>query len=311
MAFYVAAGALAVLQFFAENPAARLAVAEEAELLKRRLSANARALWPSGPSLEFEAVLQDVAAANALLARLAARPAAATNEGAPAAEAPPQRYVLSLAWRGNPRAFLKALSLGRALAALTGDVAVDVETRPCGAHSPSAATRRARCRAAAASRARRRDGAAEIEAAGGDDEDGEFADAVPVRRATLQQFYSFLRPALLQLRADEAAAKASASAAAAAAAGEPDDATCAICLDSVVDTVSPCAHAYCADCYMRWRATARGCALCRAPLPSERGGTGAWVLAEAEQGDGAPPAAQPATAERLLAWLQALPLASV
>jgi hypothetical protein len=315
MAFYIAAGAFAVLQFLAENPSVRLAIEEEAALLRRRLTAKARAAWPSGPHLEFETVLQDVAAANALLARLAARPAAEAGASGGAPGAPPQRYVLSLAWRGNPRAFLKTLSLGRALAALTGDVAVDVEARPCGAHSPSAAARRARCRAAAASRARRRDGAE----GGGDaaaeeeEEEGEFADAVPVRRATLQQFYSFLRPALLQLRADEAAAQASAASAAAGAGGadEMDDATCAICLDAAVDTVSPCAHAYCTDCYLRWRATARGCALCRAPLPSERGGTGAWVLAEAEEGEGAPPAAQPATAERLVAWLQALPLASV
>lgn len=304
MAVFVAASVLGILQFLAENPAVGLAVKEEAELLQRRLSARARALWPGGPRLEFETVLADVAAANAMLARLAAsRP---SSEGAPQ-----QRFVVSLAWRGNPRTFLKALSVGRALAALTGDVAVDVETRPVGAASPSAASRRARCRAAAAKRAARRaDGDAAADE--GDEADEAFVDAVPVRRATLQQFYSFLRPCLMQILADDAAAaRASArSQSAAAAVDEPDDSTCAICLDAAVDTVSPCAHAYCLDCYTRWRQTCRGCALCRAPLPAERGGTGAWVLAEAEEGEDAPPAAQPATAERLAAWVTALPLAT-
>jgi hypothetical protein len=79
MAFYIAAGAFAVLQFLAENPSVRLAIEEEAALLGQRLSAKARAAWPSGPHLEFETVLQDVAAANALLARLAERHAAAAG----------------------------------------------------------------------------------------------------------------------------------------------------------------------------------------------------------------------------------------
>ena len=43
MAFYIAAGAFAVLQFLAENPSVRLAIEEEASLLRRRLSAKARA----------------------------------------------------------------------------------------------------------------------------------------------------------------------------------------------------------------------------------------------------------------------------
>lgn len=306
MAVFVAASVLGILQFLAENPAVGLAVKEEAELLQRRLSARARALWPGGPRLEFETVLADVAAANAMLARLAA------SQSNSEAGAPQQRVVLSLAWRGHPRTFLKALSLGRAIAALTGDVAVDVEMRPVGAASPSAATRRARCRAAAAKRAAR---SADGDAAADDDDEADeaFVDAVPVRRATLQQFYSFVQPCLMQILADDAAAaraSARSQSSAAAADDEPDDSTCAICLDAAVDTVSPCAHAYCLDCYTRWRATARGCALCRAPLPAERGGTGAWVLAEAEEGEGAPPAAQPATAERLAAWVTALPLAT-
>ena len=288
---YVAAGVLGLLQFLAENPAVGLAVAEEAELLRRRLSARARAAWLSGPRLDFDTVLADVAAVNAQLARLARRQARAGG-------AQPQRYVVSLAWRGNPRTFLKALSLGRALAALTGDVAVDVETRPVGASSPSAAARRARCRAAAAKRALQPD-------AGDDEADEEFVDAVLVRRATLEQFYSFLLPCTMQIEADDTATpSAQAAGGPPRDADEPDDNTCAICLEAVVDTVSPCAHAYCLDCYTRWRATARGCALCRAPLPMERGGTGAWVLAEVEGED------THAAAERLEAWVQGLPLAS-
>ncbi len=240
-----------------------------------------------------------------------------------------QRLVLSVTWRGHPRAFLASLRLGRALASLTGDVAVDVETRPAALRSregaaESAAARRRRCRRAAAARgaappppAAPRDGSSSE----GEGAEAPFEPVLPVRRATLQQFYHLVRPVLAQLASDADAAPRAAAAAGAgggdgAAAPEgsaQEDATCAICYDAPVDTVSPCAHAFCADCYARWRATAHGCALCRAPLPPERGGGGAWVLAEAEppaegEAEVAAPARTPAA--RLAAWVAALPLAA-
>jgi hypothetical protein len=60
-ALYVAAGAFAVLQFFADNPGVTAVMstmlADEAALLRRRLSAQ-RAAWPAGPCLEFDQARQ-------------------------------------------------------------------------------------------------------------------------------------------------------------------------------------------------------------------------------------------------------------
>jgi hypothetical protein len=52
MAFYIAAGAFAVLQFLAENPAVTLALADEVALLRQRLSA--RPAWANGPQLDLD-----------------------------------------------------------------------------------------------------------------------------------------------------------------------------------------------------------------------------------------------------------------
>jgi hypothetical protein len=295
-------------------------------------------------------VVRDVAAVNAALA------ARAALDG--------RRVVATLTWRGHPRAFLAALRVGRALAALTGDVAVDLEVLPApvpaeepaggggagGNAGADADARRRRCRRAARARAAAAAASASPSAspralhaaacadAPEDAEDAEaepFEAVLPVRRATLQQLYSFLRPALAQLAADAATSARAAAGTSTSTAGagamaqsttsEEDAAAgvCAICYDAPCDTVTPCAHAFCADCYARWRATAPGCALCRAPLPPERrrggsggGGAVSWALLSEADVPSAEEAALGAglgggvTAARLAAWIDALPLAA-
>lgn len=258
MAQLVLFSAFALFQFISENPAVVLAVQEEVDLLRERL--RTRPAWARGPTLSLTTVLSDLATANAALRRRVTVSSAARHH-----------YVLSLTYTGRPRAYLRALRLGRTLASLVGDVALDVELR-----------RNARRKASA-------------------------EDAVEplhaVRRCSLESFYSFLRPALEQLAADESAQTQPAK----APRGEEEQEECSICFAAAVDTVAPCSHAFCADCYERWRRTAHGCALCRQPLPSERGGAGAWVLTQTEAGDAAEARL---TAARIADWLQALPRAS-
>ena len=258
MAQIVLFGAFALFQFLSENPAVVLAAREEVDLLRERL--RARPAWARGPTLSLETVLSDLATANAALRRRVTL-----------VSAPRHHYVLSLTYTGRPRAYLRALRLGRTLASLVGDVALDVELR-----------RNARRKASA-------------------------EDAVEplhaVRRCSLESFYSFLRPALEQLAADESAQTQPAE----SLRGEEELEECSICFATAVDTVAPCSHAFCADCYERWRRTAHGCALCRQPLPSERSGAGAWVLTPAGAGD---TGEGRLTAARIVDWVQALPRAS-
>jgi hypothetical protein len=109
-AAYALVGAVTVMSFLNEHPEVRTALREEA------LLAGARLRLPSwrGPSLDWDALTRDVAAANHALASLA------TDEG---------RYVVGVAHRGRARAFLRALSFSPAVARLLGDVTLDIEWR--------------------------------------------------------------------------------------------------------------------------------------------------------------------------------------
>ncbi len=278
MAQYVVFGAFALFQFLSENPAVVLAVREEVALLSARL--RSRPAWTHGPTLDLDTVLGDVAAANRALRRhVRVRGARDLH------------YALSLTYTGRPRAFLRALRLGRALASVVGDVALDVELRRNAQASNCVAT-------AYGARARR----------GSTDAEEEEAEPLHVvRRLSLEQLYTFLRPALELLSVDDAADGHDARGMPTPAREAQPLEECSICFAAAVDTVAPCSHAFCADCYERWRRRDAGCALCRAPLPAERGGTGAWVLAEQEAG-GAAEARW--TAARVAEWLQALPPAS-
>ncbi len=254
-----------------------------------------------------------MAAANAALAALAGNDSQRGRK----------RFVASLTWRGAPRAFLRALRLGRALATLTGDVSIDIETRVAPLRAPARrrCSRAGRGDASPCGRSEARDAAAAAAearaaasgAAGASADDDAFEDVRLVRRCTLEQFYSYLLPALQQVAADaahtsgNAGAPADDDATAASEDGEAAGGLCSICYDARVDTVSPCAHAFCAECYARWRARSPACALCRGTLPPERGGCGAWVLPDATADVPTEPRVTPAA---LAAWLQALPAAT-
>ena len=87
-----------------------------------------------------------------------------------------------------------------------------------------------------------------------------------------------------------------------------------------------CGHAFCSECFSRWRETSTACPLCRAPLPSRDTAAGqeheTFLLAEvalveqlvlearaAEAAQGAGAATLPA-AQRLYQFVEALPVAS-
>jgi len=179
---------------------------------------------------------------------------------------------LARLWPGRRRRVLSLAWQRRGGFFRGGDCVVDVELR---------ATRRSRLRSP--------DGAAE-----------RFEEVAPLRRCTLRQFYSVLLPALHQAALEPAVDPAASSYSEQAA----EEAVCALCFDAPQDTVAPCAHAFCAACYERWRALKATCPLCRAALPGERDGAGSWLLAEAEAG-----AEAAVDAAWLGRWLDGLPLA--
>jgi len=130
-------------------------------------------------------------------------------------------------------------------------------------------------------------------------EEDDFEIIRPIRVATLQQFYSLIKPCMEQAAADMAYTRRVADHDEGTSDGDPlfvyprhkkgggvttttdlSAADCCICMDSRVQVVTVCGHAFCEECQTRWRENSSHCPLCRAEL--EEGGDASFVLAEAE-----------------------------
>lgn len=270
-------------------PAVRQAAQRLALSARRRL--DRVRTWRGGPSLGADEVLAQVGRANATLRRAAV----STGDA--------RRFVLQPVWApgGVPAllARLRGAPVVRGAGALHGEVVIAVERVPVREESSAHA------------------GEGEGEALDEGELLGKEGfvllpaeSEVRPRRATLRQLFEFLVPALAQVRAeleaeeggegqrregdgglDDAAAGAAGSALTAAAtaaanetpAGRADDEgladdVCCICMDGINRLAAPCGHAFCETCYVRWRQTADDCPLCRATLPTECFGDGAWLL---------------------------------
>jgi len=106
-----------------------------------------------------------------------------------------------------------------------------------------------------------------------DDSDDGFEMVHVVRRATFEQFYSHLKPAIQQLAVDfdaeRRASDAGASSSAATANAPEELSECSICMDNKLQVVVDCGHAFCEECHVRWLRVSMTCPVCRRPLPRE------------------------------------------
>jgi uncharacterized membrane protein YgcG len=133
-----------------------------------------------------------------------------------------------------------------------------------------------------------------------EDDDDTFEHVSVCRRLTLAQLYTMLRPALQQISVDRVPLAAaatldvrnSAAADVARKQGAPtpgliddDDGLCSICMDSALEVVTRCTHAFCEECYLRWLSLSRECPLCRERLGLELKGTNVGSYALVSWGD--------------------------
>jgi hypothetical protein len=227
------------------------------------------------------------------------------------------RYRCSLVYRsgvvGGQRAFFRALRVGPRLASLVGSVVVDVEEVPLKRDEQ----REGRGVEAAEQDVEEEEGeevgeGGELREGGGggappppppggppppppaDDDDDSFEHVGVCRRMTLAQLYTMLRPSLHQIAVEQIHAAFTAAAGDGAPRSPPtsppgliddDDGLCSICMDSALQVVTRCTHAFCEECYLRWLALSRECPLCRERLGLELTGTNDGSYALVSWGD--------------------------
>ena len=300
-------------------PEVRAAAHREARRVRGRL--RRAAAWRRGPALSADRLLADVGRANAVLLR-AARAAGRET-----------RWVVTPVWAPaavpSALARLRGAPVVKGAGALRGEVVVAAERVPLRATDGDPDDDETRERADASGTGDAGAGTADAGA------DGfvlvSAAECVRPRRATLRQLYEFVLPVLAQTEAELGAlahARGGARRRAEGAEARGDDGhagggddtgaaseeeeeeeedVCCICMDGSLELVAPCGHAFCASCYHRWRNTSGGgdCPLCRTRLPSERGGGGAWVLADAPRGGDRAASCGVADGSGALGWVDA------
>jgi len=171
----------------------------------------------------------------------------------------------------------------------------------------------------------------------GEQEDFGFVEMHACRVATLQQFYSLIKPSVEQMAVDAVFKERAAREAhpydnsydgspsgdsfdISAAPLQPSSSglastECCICMDHNVQVVTECAHAFCEECHSRWCETSQVCPLCRSEMPkrSESGALDAYVLAECmllENDEDDMDLSLRDAGERLMQFLTSLPIAA-